>query len=153
MGKSEAFKQLFSPMLEKQGPIILKVDMEYEPLEAFVHFFYTGYIKDEAMDMFADKLLRAADKYKINLLHDQCQIKLMNSIHHDRVFSYYILGCQSHAKNLVHAIIDYVATTFGDISEISGYEEFLKNNPTYCARLCNGVVRRLKTRFLDQKLS
>jgi len=138
-------------MLDKQGPIIIKMDLEYKPLEAFIHFFYTGYIKDEVMDAFADKLLRVADKYSIILLHNQCQMKLINSIHHERIFHYYVLGYQSHAKDLVHAIIDYVATNFGDISEINGYDDFLKNNPTHCARLCNSVVKKLKIRLLDSK--
>ncbi|KAG0579733.1 hypothetical protein KC19_4G119800 [Ceratodon purpureus] len=149
MGKSEAFKVLFSPMLDKLIPITVKMDMEYKPLEAFIHFFYTGYIKDEYMDAFSDKLLRAADKYGISLLHDQCQIKLMNSIHPDHIFHYYILGYKSHAKDLVQAIIEFVASNFGDISEINGYDEFLKTHPAHCARLCNGVVKKLKLKLTN----
>ena len=151
MGKSKAFKVLFSPMLDKLGPINIKMDMEYKPLEAFIHFFYTGYVEEEAMDAFSDKLLCAADKYNITLLHDQCQIKLMNSIEPDCIFHYYILGYESHAKDLVQAIIDFVAFKFGDISEMNGYKDFLENHPAHCVRLCNGVVKNLKLRLTDQK--
>lgn len=150
MGKSEAFKVLFSPMLEKSSSITIKMDMEYKPLEAFILFFYTAYIKDEAMEAYSDKLLHAADKYGITLLHDECQIKLMSSIHHDRIFQYYVLGYKSHANNLVQAIIEFVANNFEDISEIIGYDDFLKNHPAHCARLCNGVVKKLKTRLMDK---
>jgi hypothetical protein len=149
MVKSEAFKVLFAPMLDKLGPIIIKMDMEYNPLEAFIQFFYTGYVKDECMDAFSDKLLQAADMYGIILLRDQCQINLMNSIHPDRIFQYYILGYGFHAKDLVEAITEFVATNFGDISEINGYDEFLKNYPAHCARLCNGVIKKLKLRLTE----
>lgn len=153
MGKSETFKIMFTAMRDVPGPVTLKMDLEHPALEAFVHFFYTGFIKDEVMDTVADKLLRASDKYRIDLLHKACQEKLINSIYPDRIFQYYLLGNKCHAEHLVHAVITYVANNFSDISEIAGYDDFLKDDPALVARLSNGVVRRLKLKLRDHHIS
>ncbi len=126
------------------GPIELKMDMDHEALQSFVHFFYTGSVNDEAMDSLADELLRAAEKYKIPLLHQCCQEKLVKSIHPEKIFQLYVLGIKCDAHELVQAVINYAAISFGDVSEIDGYEEFLKDDPALVATLCNSVVKRLK---------
>lgn len=145
MGKSEVFKELLSKMKATNcGPFELKMDMDHDALEAFIHFFYSGSVRDEMMEFVADKLLRAADKYKIPLLHQRCQEKLVNSIHPEKIFQLYLLGIKCDAQELVQAVISYSATAFADVSEIHGYEEFLKDDPALVARLCNGVVKRLK---------
>lgn len=153
MGKSEAFKTMFTAMRDFAGPVTVKMDMEHPALEAFIHFFYTGYVKEEAMDALADKLLRASDKFGITLLHDACQERLMKTMHHDKVFQYYLLGNRCNAQQLVQAVITYVATSFGDVSEIQGYDEFLKDDPALVAKLCNGVVKKLKSKLKDHHLT
>jgi hypothetical protein len=66
MGKSEVFKELLSKMKATNcGPIEFKMDMDHDTLEAFIHFFYSGSVRHETMEFVADKLLRAAAKYKI----------------------------------------------------------------------------------------
>jgi len=144
MGKSVTFKNMFAAMKDVVNPQMVKMDIEHAALEAFVHFFYTGFVKEDVMSELADKLLRAADKYDIGLLHDLCQEKLMKSIHPDRVFEYFLLGNKCRADQLVHAIVGFVANNYADVSEIHGYDNFLKDDPTLVAKLCNGVVKRLK---------
>lgn len=144
MGKSVAFKNMFASLKDVVNPQMVKMDMDHASLEAFVRFFYTGFIRDDVMTSLADKLLRASDKYGLSLLHALCQEKLVKSIHPDRVFQYFLLGSKCRAEQLVHAIVGFVAGNYGDVSEISGYETFLKDDPTLVAKLCNGVVKRLK---------
>ena len=152
MGKSVQFKNMFSALKEVVNPQVVKMDMDHPALEAFIHFFYTGYVKDDILTELADKLLRASDKYGIALLHDLCQEKLMTLIHPDRVFQYFLLGNKCRAEQLVQAIVIYVANNYSDISEINGYDDFLKDDPTLVARLCNGVVKKLKVRLKDHHI-
>lgn len=149
MGKSVAFKNMFSALKDIVNPQVVKMDMDHKALEAFIHFFYNGYVKDDIMNDLADKLLRASDKYGILLLHDLCQEKLMTLIHPDRIFQYFLLGNKCRAEHLVHAIISFVANNYADISEIQGYDDFLKDDPTLVAKLCNGVVKKLKAKLKD----
>lgn len=140
---------MFSALKDVVNPQVVKMDMDHRSLEAFIHFFYTGYVTDDVMNELADKLLRASDKYGIVLLHDLCQEKLMTLIHPDRIFQYFLLGKKCRAEQLVHAIISFVANNYGDISEIHGYNDFLKDDPTLVAKLCNGVVKKLKVKLKD----
>lgn len=147
MGKSTAFKTLFSATRDVVNPQTVKMDMDHASLEAFIHFFYTGFVKDDLMDSFADKLLRASDTYGISLLHNLCQEKMMTNIHPERIFQYFLLGSKCHAEQLVHAIISFVANNYSDIAEINGYDDFLKDDPTLVAKLGNGIVKKLQAKL------
>lgn len=149
MGKSVAFKNMLSTTREVVDPQIVKMDMDHASLEAFVHFFYTGLVKNDIMDVNADKLLRASHKYGINLLHNLCQEKLVTCIHPDRIFQYFLLGSKCDAEHLVHATINFVANNYNDVSKTYGYEDFLRDDPTLVAKLCSGVFKKLKTKFTD----
>lgn len=150
MGKSEVFKHMFAAMRDVYTPLTVKMDMEHMALEAFIHFFYTGYVKEDAMDAVADKLLLASHKYGITLLHDLCQEKLMKCVHPDLIFQHYHLATRCQAEQLVHEIINFVATNFNDVSQINDYDQFLKDDPTLIAKLCNGVFKNLKLKLKDQ---
>lgn len=72
MGKLIVFKILFLVMWDVVNLQIVKMDMDYVSLEVFIYFFYIGFVKDDFMDLFVDKLFCVFDIYGILLFYNFC---------------------------------------------------------------------------------
>lgn len=86
MAQSEVFKAMFETDWNENKDIEVKiVNIEYEPMLAFVKFLYFGRVDFSKGVEFAFKVLKAADKYNVQKLRAVCTEFISSRLTQDNV--------------------------------------------------------------------
>eukprot|EP00746_Dinoflagellata_sp_MGD_P062895 gnl/MRDRNA2_/MRDRNA2_26431_c0_seq1.p1 gnl/MRDRNA2_/MRDRNA2_26431_c0~~gnl/MRDRNA2_/MRDRNA2_26431_c0_seq1.p1 ORF type:complete len:365 (+),score=69.79 gnl/MRDRNA2_/MRDRNA2_26431_c0_seq1:165-1097(+) len=130
--RSAVFQRMFfgaAPMAEaKADAEVCLSDMEPQVATHFVHFLYTGRVKDEVWkdDDAVCHLLSAGHKYEVASLVESCVEHLVSSLNEDNVAERLMLADLLGINQIREASLEYMCASPGRLSDIQSTEAFAR---------------------------
>ena len=130
--RSPVFKAMFqSNMTEKETQEVVILDMNAQVLFEMLTFMYTG--KTSAEGELLIPLLKAADKYQLDMLKNVCIVKLCEIIEVRNCVDFLVIGDMYHAEFLKKFSLKFIAKNVSQVCKSSDWKKILLNYPLLMA--------------------
>ena len=125
--RSIIFSRIFEIHDIGKAKIVFLPDLESESFAEFLRFIYTGEI--DKLDQFAEQLLFAAAKYRIEDLKVFCQHEMINKLTTENAIGYLVKSHRYLATLLKHKCIEFINSNSTEVIKRSEWTDLIKNHP------------------------
>lgn len=127
--RSKVFERMFQThMLESKNQIVELNDIDFEVIEDFITFLYTGEVRMFSLYRTMN-LYYVADKYEVEDLREKCSSYLEFNLCAEEacnILKFSELHCDEKLKK---AVTFYIQMHAADVKSTTGWKDLLKNNP------------------------
>ncbi|CAD6204152.1 GSCOCG00009889001-RA-CDS [Cotesia congregata] len=142
--RSCVFEAMFSyDMKEKKENEVTITDIDCEVFEKLLEYIYTD--KVENLDIFAEGLLDASDKYQLRGLKEICEDSLAKTISIENAIRILILADRHNATRLKEFAMNYAVINLANLKNTGDYEALGKFQPSLALALLQKYVDGIKT--------
>jgi len=129
--RSPVFKAMFqSNMKEKETQKVAIDDFTPNVVAEMLNFMYTGTVSShDAIGEIATDLLRAADKYQVDLLKNVCEDRLCSTVEVTNCVDYLVLGDMYQTLKLKRKAVETIAENVDSIMDSDVFKDLFKQNP------------------------
>ncbi|KAI6195805.1 hypothetical protein M3Y94_01031300 [Aphelenchoides besseyi] len=126
--QSEVFYRMFTIKTKEKATGIVKIkNFDAQVVEKMLIFFYFGKVDD--MNLWAHRLLKIADYYKIQGLIHLCVNSISNDLSMDNFFETFLLSLQlSHLNQLKIHLVEYAKYHRQQITNHPQIKDFISRN-------------------------
>jgi len=147
---------VFSAMLEHENTeevrsgIVNVTDIDSDVMKAMLMFMYSGHYNDD-ID-FAESLLIAADKYRLEDLKQHCEKTLINNINAENVCQLVLLGDIYSAKNLRERAITMIQKNPTQVTKTEGWDSIVTEHPQLVTEIIRSFDKHLSSTIGPEKI-
>ncbi|KAL5274070.1 SPOPL.2 family protein [Megaselia abdita] len=137
--KSPVFTAMFEHATEERREGRVEIaDVKHDVLKEMLRFLYTGEV--ENLEVHAEELYEAADKYCLDDLKDLCERTLIRRITTENVCQYLRLFDMFSSSSMKTKCIHFIANNGPEVMVTKGWEELMNGNPILVEEVCMVVV-------------
>lgn len=142
--RSCVFEAMFSyDTKEKKEKEVTITDIDGEIFEKLLEYIYTDKVED--LDIFAEELLEASDKYQLQGLKEMCEDSLAKTLSIENAIRILILADRHNAKHLKEFAMNYAVINLATLKTTEDYEALRKFQPFLEIALLKKCVDGIKT--------
>ncbi|XP_057318344.1 speckle-type POZ protein-like [Microplitis mediator] len=134
MARSPVLAAMFShEMIEKKESKISIPDISSEIFEMVLKYIYTDEVTD--LDLYADDLLEAAEKYQLLSLKNICQESLSKTLNLENALYLMTLADSYNATHLLEFTSNFLVLNMKNIIDTQDFKRLEKSHPSLALEL------------------
>ncbi|XP_027115613.1 BTB/POZ domain-containing protein At3g56230-like [Coffea arabica] len=143
---------IFRNMLDFDGcmapsqDIVKLPELNYEELEAFLEFLYSGNLPREKIEQHVYSLSVAADKYEVPFLQKFCEQHMLRTLNSSNALDVLEISDTCSSQSLKEATLRFIVQSMEDIVFSSKFDAFALKNPHLSVQITRTSCIDSKTR-------
>ena len=145
--RSPVFRAMFqSNMTEKRTKTITIADHSPDVIQKMLQFIYSGKAVLDDQQELTRELLKAAEKYGLEILKKMCEDKLCESLVLENSVKNIILGEMYGAKKLMKNAMQLLASNMSSVIDTEEWESCAKHHPALATEVMRVIVDKKGTK-------
>lgn len=126
--RSEVFRAMFTFSENKQISTVIE-DFNVKVVAAMVEYMYTGMVDERLMRKRAQDLLRIADYYNLEELHNQCETVMAENLDVENAMDILVFADKFNCHYLKQVTVQFISCHKKDVVETSGFKKISATHP------------------------
>ena len=145
--RSDVFRAMFqSNMTEKRTKTITIADHSPDVIHKMLQFIYSGKAVLDDQQELTREILKAAEKYGLEILKKMCEDKLCESLVLKNSIKNLILGEMYRATKLMKNAMELLASNMSSVIDTEEWESCTKHHPSLVTEVMRVIVDKKGTK-------